>query len=560
VGLTGLGGPAQGTDPLRHAAVDVAPGVHDPRYSEAVEALKAFAGKELNAYGYPGISIALVDARGFAATLSMGVADIGFRTPVTSRHLFQIGSISKSIVSLAIHSLAHAGRLRLTARVAEILPDAPLPDAPITVQHLLNHSSGLPSDTPLFPRVPGGRLWIGHDPGTRYAYSNIGYGILGLVAERASGKDFPALLRDLVLSPLGMVGAEPAIRTTDRERFATGHVAFRDRFPPAPGARLAPAPWVDIDDPAGSVAATASDMSHYLRFIISLGTGVGNPLFSDSMAARFLAPGIDAPEYGAGGRYANGLVHVDVEGRRCLQHTGGMIGFSSALFIDPASGVGCYASVNVGGTGYRPRQIARYGCALLSAVRGAGALPTAPSAATEDSTDAGRYVGQYHGEHAEPLLIRRVGGSLGVLYRNRETLLHRLGEGVFASNDPDLWFHPFHFDAGERGGMTLWWGERLYGRGAPVVTPPVPETLRAMTGLYLSYDPWVGAASIVARGNTLWIEGDGPIVPVADGSWRYRDENRGAERVWFQNRIGSRYHGLSLSGIELRRSSALDGA
>jgi CubicO group peptidase (beta-lactamase class C family) len=557
--LTGLGGPAQGADPLQDAAVDIALDMHNPRYSQAVEALRVFASEELNAYGYPGISIALVGADGFAATLSMGVADLGFREPVTPRHLFQIGSISKSIVSLAIHRLADAGRLKLEDRVAAILPEIPLPDAPITVQHLLNHSSGLPSDTPLFPRVPGGRLWIGHDPGTRYAYSNIGYVILGLVAERASGKTFSVLLRDLVLGPLGMAASEPTIRTTDRERFATGHVAFRDRFPSVPGARLAPAPWVDIDDPAGSVAATASDMIRYLRFLVSLGTGKGNPLFSDRMAARFLTSGIDAPEYGAGGRYANGFVHIDLEGRSCLQHTGGMIGFSSALFVDSASGVGCYASVNVGGTGYRPRRIVRYGCAVLSAVRGARILPAVPSATIDDSADADQYAGDYLADHAEPLLIRRMGGGLVVRYRNRETLLHRLGNGVFTSSDPNLWVHPLHFDEGQRGSRSLWWGERLYGRGASAVTPPVPEALRAMTGLYLSYDPWVGAVSIVARGNTLWIEGDGLIVPAADGSWRYYETDRSAERIWFGNRVGGRYQSLSLSGVELRRSSALEG-
>jgi CubicO group peptidase (beta-lactamase class C family) len=224
--------------------------------------------------------------------------------------------------------------------------------------------------------VPGGRLWTGFAPGSRYSYCNLGYNLLGAVVERASGMPYPAALTALVLRPLGMTGAVPTFRTADRARYAAGHSRFRDDLPWLPGAKLAPARWYEFENAAGSVAATTADMVRYLRFLAGVAQGKGAPLFSDALAMRFGQATIDMPGRKPGARYGNGLVTHDVDGGACFNHTGGVVGFSTAFNLDRATGVGAYASVNVGGAGnYRPTEVTEYAVSLLRAAHAGRPLP-----------------------------------------------------------------------------------------------------------------------------------------------------------------------------------------
>jgi CubicO group peptidase (beta-lactamase class C family) len=227
-------------------------------YGPAIGRIRAFAAADLADKGLPGMSVALVGPDQFAATFAVGLADLDRGTPAAPEQLFQIGSITKSLTAMALFVLADRGKLNLDARVQDLLPDHPLPPEPITLTHLLDHSSGLPNglDNPCLH--PGARrpALDRFQPGSRYSYCNLGYGLLGAVIERASGMAYPLALETLVLKPLGMVHSVPVIRTADRAAFATGHIRFRDDIPwlprrgsplraglnsPMPPARSAPA-------------------------------------------------------------------------------------------------------------------------------------------------------------------------------------------------------------------------------------------------------------------------------------------------------------------------------
>lgn len=103
----------------------------------------------------------------------------------------------------------------------------------ITLQQLLNHTAGLPAESTLFPE---GGLWSGFKPGTNWSYSSSGYALAGMMAADADRRLFPEMMQARVLGNIGMAQSVPALRVTDRHRYAQGNEpALTDRLNPRPG-------------------------------------------------------------------------------------------------------------------------------------------------------------------------------------------------------------------------------------------------------------------------------------------------------------------------------------
>ena len=104
-------------------------------------------------------------------------------------------------------------------------------------------------------------------------------------------------------------------------------------------------------------------MNVVLRYTVCalLASGKGGALMTDALAQRFVTATVDSADFGAGARYGNGLATIDIDGRKALHHTGGMISFSSSMMFDAVADGGVFASANIGGINYRPREITRYG-------------------------------------------------------------------------------------------------------------------------------------------------------------------------------------------------------
>jgi CubicO group peptidase (beta-lactamase class C family) len=552
-GVAGLAGAAVVPVAARAAtATIVAPGA-SPAFAAAIAALAEFASADLVAHGFPGMTLALRAADGQTATLAIGDAEVETHTPVRPDHLFQIGSISKSFVAMALFALAGQGKLDLDAPAVSIVPELWLEDRSITLAQIMAHSAGLPDNSPPFPDVPGGKLWSATPPGTHFSYSNAGYDMLAFVVERVSGLRYDRALTALVLGPLGLATAVPVIRTQDRARYPFGYVAYRGDVAWFPHARLAQGPWLDIDRAAGSVAATSADMLRYIAFLGRVAKGQGAPLFSDALAQRFATPVIATTDFGPGARYANGLATVDVDGKPTLHHTGGMLVFSSAVYVDRASGAGVFASVNIGGTDYRPRAVAQHGVRLLRAVAAGAALPPPPAIATvAPIAAAGDFAGRFVGPSGDTIVLAASGSTLSLVDGDRRGAVRAAGDGSFVSDLPGRDAHALDFVAAPGRRDQLWYGAALYGRDAAVAQPAVPPELAAFAGVYLANDPWIGGSEVIARGGTLVVEGDGPIHRVADGSWRFAAP-QSTDRLWFDRPVGGRPQRLNLSGAIMLR-------
>ena len=204
----------------------------------------------------PGVALAvakdgrLVYARGF------GYANVEKKTPVQPDSLFRIASISKPITAVAALQLIERGKLKLDDRVFKLLPhrahlpkdgnvDPRLDD--ITIAHLMRHQGGWDrgqSIDPMFHSIeiatalgkapPASsddvirfmKGWpLDFEPGSRYAYSNIGYCLLGRVIEQVTGENYEAYIRGKFLQPLGIT----SMRTGRTLTTASGEVRYYPR-------------------------------------------------------------------------------------------------------------------------------------------------------------------------------------------------------------------------------------------------------------------------------------------------------------------------------------------
>jgi D-alanyl-D-alanine carboxypeptidase len=148
-----------------------------------------------------------------------GVADRTWNIPSRTGAAYRIASTTKTFTAVAILQLVEAGKLSLTDSVRNYLPDLPAAYQPITLKHLLSHSSGIPEFLSVgnsfkalvrVDRTPEEVMALVRDmplkftPGARFDYSNTNYVALGRIIEKASGQSYAVYVRDHILVPLNM--------------------------------------------------------------------------------------------------------------------------------------------------------------------------------------------------------------------------------------------------------------------------------------------------------------------------------------------------------------------
>jgi CubicO group peptidase (beta-lactamase class C family) len=158
----------------------------------------------------PGLAIAVVKDGKQVLSKGYGLANLEHRIPITGSTVFDVASVSKQFAGLAVAMLASQGEVNLDADIATYIPEmAPLTAKhPITVRHLLHHTSGL-RDWPATLALAGWRMddvisfdqilrfayaqrSLNFAPGSEYSYSNTGYNLLAELVARTGGKPFRA--------------------------------------------------------------------------------------------------------------------------------------------------------------------------------------------------------------------------------------------------------------------------------------------------------------------------------------------------------------------------------
>lgn len=515
-----------------------------------LKSLGAYVDQTRADLGLPGMTVVVVDRDGFEGFVTSGLADVERRVPVGPDHLFQIGSISKMLTALSIWSLIEEGKLSPDAKLLTALKGLKVRGGEaITLQQLLNHTTGLPADSEIFPE---GGMWTGFAPGSQWSYSNAGYALAGMMAAAAGGKPNYKLVDERVVKKLGMRNTVTSLRVADRPRYAQGYEpALTDRLNPRPSA-MTPTPWVDSDSPAGAIAATGSDMAIFLRFLLGLGAGKGGGVFSDETAKRFLADPVEG--WGPNSKYGNGVARIEVDGRKYLHHTGGMVSFCSALHVDVEGGVAAFASTNVHySLNYRPNRVSTYACELLRAAREGLAPPTPkPFRATLEKPQ--QYAGRFVAEDGDAFDIVAGKDEITLKRAGRESRMQSAAGPLFATTDPDFAVTGVVFDVDKELAVRAWVGEKEYLRDPTAgYLPPAPAQLQALAGRYDNDDRWAGPLYVYARDGRLFIGNVEELHPLRDGTWRLGDEDWSPERIAFSGYVNGRPEQLLFSGTPFTR-------
>lgn len=279
--------------------------------------------------GAPGASIAVVRARRIVALGGKGVR--GPHDPVApgADTIFEIGSLTKTFTASLIFELEAEGRLNVNAPIGTYVPE--LPDAwrPVTLAALLSHTSGLPEylDQSNFQDLIGRDLTpreivaiaadkpVTFAAGSRHAYNNTGFILLGMAAETVGGESYWDQLNRRFFRPARMDRTGPRDRLRLDANWAKGRFWTDDAWddnPPvsAPGALFA----------AGGLSSTARDLA---RWAVALDRGA---LLAPRARDRMWRPAALADGTAAG--WGHGwMVEQDASGT-VVSHGGGTAGFS----------------------------------------------------------------------------------------------------------------------------------------------------------------------------------------------------------------------------------------
>lgn len=308
------------------------------------------------------VTIGMVKDGKLVAQRSLGFADIGRRTPAGPRTVYRIGSVTKAFTALMLLQLVEEGKVRFSDPVELHLPefrriagwDAARP--PVTLIQLATHTSGLAAEPEgeeyargpvsrweetLLSALPATRFES--EPGTRFAYSNIGYAILGAALARASGRPYIEHVRKRIFEPLGMTdtGFEPNPKA--RSRLAAGYVAEGASVDGAQARADHAGRGYKV--PAGAIYSTLEDMAKFVAF--QMGHGPESVLARRALeeASRRLI----TVDRGMGEAYGIGF-QLFTNGDVVLQgHAGGMPGYRSLQVFERESATGFIVLRNVTG-------------------------------------------------------------------------------------------------------------------------------------------------------------------------------------------------------------------
>jgi D-alanyl-D-alanine carboxypeptidase len=535
------------------------------RFAAAYQRLDEYIARHMAEVGAPGMTLALADRNGLLRSSEYGFADVKAGIKVSPQTLFEIGSISKSFVAMAVLQLAEEGKLDLQKPVTNYLPWLKIESkfSPFTTHHLLSHTSGL-SGTPLLLRTAATTLGVSTEPGTRWVYSNVGYDLLGLLIEAVDKRPFAEAMRQRVLNPLGMDSSAPVISNEIRERVAVGYGPLHPDRPFPVRGKLGEAPWIEVPEAAGSIAATARDMGNYLQMLLSHGAGPKGRVLSDKAFDLFTKPVTKSPFRGEDASYAYGLWVSDTNGHTLLRHTGGMVAFSSAMYADTTDGLAAFASVNAARLpgSYRPIAVIRYALALLSAASHGLELPPAPPPPPSPTVvkNAADYAGTFtlaSSGSTSPgkLVLVSEAEQLILEHRGSRVVLERAGGDSFLVKHPDFELFTLGFARDKDAVVeafhgSSWWTNERY---AGPKKFDYPKAWDAYTGHFSSDSPWYGSTRIVVRKGQLWIGGDQPLLEVSPGVFRF-DGDTGVDRITFDTMLDGRAIHMNVVGIDFYRT------
>ena len=326
------------------------------RAPDRFESVRALIRQKLADGSTPSVSVAVAQHGKIIWEEGFGWADRERKIRATPHTVYSLASVSKPFTATALMTLVQAGKIDLDKPINDYLGEAKLKawvgDAnQATVRRVANHSSGLPLHAQFFDRkgptqVPSDDETIRHYgnivtvPGDHFQYSNIGYGILGYVASRVSGKSYADFLRDAVFSKLGLTHTSVDVGPGLEKLQAIRYDKKGNAIPP-----------YDLDGPgAGGVYSSAHDLVRFgmfhLKDHLSDQSSILTDASIDEMHRATMNTGNAKTNNGNGYGVGWGVGDNRADGYRVLAHGGGMAGVSTELMLVPSEDIAVVVLLN----------------------------------------------------------------------------------------------------------------------------------------------------------------------------------------------------------------------
>jgi len=331
----------------------------------------------------PGAAVALVHEGRVIFSRCYGYADTEKKVPITEDTYFMAGSLTKSLTALAVQKLIEQGKIDPNADIKNYIPDFSIRtlydgEVPITVNHLLTHTSGLMVD--YYVHSTDGKKYSNADllsqlrkeylcfkPGSASKYSNIGYRLLGMMIEQVTGERFENYLEKEVFKPLGLNRSSFDYTDDMALHMSKGHNGDTEIS------------RVDNEDKSASgLFSTLKDLTVFLKFLSSRAIqsteGINNDKIIDSIIKN-ANPAIDT-FYDNKNIYSSGwhLNSYQFKGiHTVLSSSGNINGFSTAMTYIPAERLGIIILTN-SSLGWKANMdiIARGFRGMIDVLRGPG--------------------------------------------------------------------------------------------------------------------------------------------------------------------------------------------
>ncbi len=270
---------------------------------------------------------------------AFGMANVEWQAPMPKDAVFAIASITKQFTAVAILQQVEKGALSLNDTVGKFLPDYPAHLKGITIEQLLTHTAGVPAGKGPGSLLALGRGWLtaaevmatfkddplDFPPGTRMAYSNTGYQLLGYLLEKVTGKPYPEFIQETLLKPAGMTSSFYGDDTRVARHRAAPYLFTRH------GLQNAAIGNVQVAFAAGAIQSTAQDFLRWHRALLS-GKFISRAMLEKAWTPARLKDGTVTD-------YGYGWFIGELQGSPIVEHGGNMGGFMSHAIYLPREDV-----------------------------------------------------------------------------------------------------------------------------------------------------------------------------------------------------------------------------
>lgn len=285
----------------------------------------------------PGGSILIAKGDNIIYHKAFGLTDLEHTVPNTIETIFEAGSVSKQFTAAAILLLVSEGKLSTQDDVRKYIPELPQYDAPIRIQNLLNHTSGLkdwgvvgsltgwPRTTRVYTQelaleIICRQKSLNFTPGTEYSYSNSNYSLLVTVVERISNQSLAEFTRTRFFEPLGMK------HTQWRDNFRTVVLNRAIAYDKISAGYIQKMPFENVHG-HGGLLTTTGDLLKWNRLLETHAIG-GDKVYALRVQQGRLKNGNQI-------HYAGGLTLGDFNGYKEISHSGSTAGYKAWLAYYP---------------------------------------------------------------------------------------------------------------------------------------------------------------------------------------------------------------------------------